>query len=94
MADLKETCFSYTSEDECAIFSSSEKKWINKILKLQQAHPDKVKVIYHPDNNHGVIYAHIPKKWLKITPTRQMNYTDEQRAAMAERLAAARGKKE
>lgn len=90
---MKETCFSYTAEDDCAVFSSSETKWINKMLKLQQEHPNDVKIIYHPDDNHGMLYAHIPKKYLKISPPRQMNYTDEQRAAMAERLSAARNKK-
>ena len=90
---MKETCFSYTAEDEHAFFSSSETKWINKILKLQREHPDEVKVIYHPDDNQGMLYAHIPKKFLKISPPRQMNYTDEQKAAMAERLTAAREKK-
>lgn len=90
---MKETCFSYTVEDDYAVFSSSETKWINKILKLQQEYPNDVKVIYHPDDNHGMLYAHIPKKYLKISPPRQMNYTDEQKAAMAERLAAAREKK-
>ena len=91
---MKETCFNYTSEDECAYFSSSETKWINKILKLQQERPSEIKIIHYPENNQGVIYAHIPKKYLKISPPRQLNYTDEQRAAMAERLSAAREKKE
>ena len=93
MAELKDTCVSYTNEDEHAFFSSSETKWINKITKLQQEHPDKVKIVYTPEENHGMIYAHIPKSWFKISPPRQVNYTDEQRAAMAERLAAAREKK-
>lgn len=90
---MKETCFSYTAEDDHAFFSSSETKWINKILKLQQERPEDIKVIHHPENNQGMLYAHIPKKYLKISPPRQMNYTDEQRAAMAERLMAAREKK-
>jgi hypothetical protein len=93
MAELKDTCFSYTNEDDCAYFSSSETKWINKILKLKEEHPDKVKIVYRPEDNHGTVYAHIPKSWIKISPPRQVNYTDEQRAAMAERLAAAREKK-
>ena len=90
---MKETCLSYTAEDEHAFFSSSETKWINKIQRLQKEHPDEVQIIHKPENNGGMIYAHIPKKYLKISPPRQMNYTDEQKAAMTERLMVAREKK-
>ena len=93
MADFKETCVEYINEDKTATFCSSEQKWINKILKLKAAHPDDVEILYMPEDNQGYILAHIPKKWLKISPPRQVNYTDEQKAAMAERLAAARGKR-
>ena len=93
MADFKETCVEYINEDKHATFCSSETKWINKILKLKAEHPDEVKIICMPEDNQGTILAHIPKKWLKISPPRQVNYTDEQKAAMAERLAAAREKR-
>ena len=93
MADFKETCVEYIGEDKHATFCSNETKWINKIQKLAAAHPDDVKILHSPENNHGVILAHIPKKWLKVSPPRQVNYTDEQKAAMAERLAAAREKR-
>ena len=92
MTDFKETCVEYINVDKTATFCSSEQKWINKILKLKAAHPDDVEILYMPENNQGAILAHIPKKWLKISPPRQVNYTDEQKAAMAERLAAAREK--
>lgn len=93
MSDLKETSINYLNLDEVATFCSSEKKWINKILALYQKHPDKVQIVHYPENNGGMIYARIPKKWIKVAPPRQVNYTEEQKAAMAERLAAAREKK-
>lgn len=92
MADLKETCISYIEDEKTATFCSSERKWINKIIKLQSQHPNEVKIIHTPENNYGMIYAEVPKNWIKVSPPRQVNYTDEQRAAMAERLAAARNK--
>ena len=92
MADFKETCVEYINENKTATFCSSETKWINKILKLKDAHPGDVEIIRMPEDNQGYILAHVPKKWLKISPPRQVNYTDEQKAAMAERLAAAREK--
>ena len=94
MAELRETCINHIDGDKAITFSSSETKWINKIIKLHEKHPDEVKIILLPENNYGTIYAEVPQKWLKISPPRQVNYTDEQRAAMAERLAAAREKRE
>ena len=94
MADFRETGICTTSEDAHAVISSSEAKWINKINKLREKYPDEVNVIYEPENNCGTIYAHVPKSWVKVSPPRQVNYTDEQRAALAERLAAARNKQD
>ena len=86
MADFKETAISYLNIDDYAIFHSSEQKWINKILKLRESHPDEVKIIYLPEDNNGMLLAHVPKSWFKVSPPRQVNYTEEQRAAAAERM--------
>lgn len=93
MTDFKETCINATNDSTLAEICSSERKWINKIIKLREQHPDKVIIRCDPETNHGVIVAHIPKSWMKVSPPRQVNYTDEQKAAMAERLAAVREKK-
>ncbi|MGN5455180.1 MAG: hypothetical protein ACI4XN_04275 [Candidatus Kurthia intestinigallinarum] len=90
---MAETAIDYLSENDHATFCSNEIKWINKIKKLADANPDKVDILYYPEDNQGYILAHVPKSWLKVSPPRQVNYTEEQRAAMAERLAAAREKK-
>ena len=92
MAEPKETCVEYLDVDNHATFCSSEKKWINKIIKLHAAHPDEVEILYMPEDNYGVILAHIPKTWLKVSPPKKMNLTDEQRAAAAERMRQARPK--
>ena len=94
MADFKETCVEYLDVDPHATFCSAERKWINKILKLKESYPDEVDIRFYPENNDGIIVAHIPKNWLKISPPRQVNYTDEQRAAIAERFQSARNKQE
>lgn len=90
MADFKETCVEYLDVDPHATFCSAERRWVNKILKLKESYPDEVDIRYYPENNDGIIVAHIPKKWLKISPPRQVNMTDEQKTALAERMAAAR----
>ena len=92
MADFKETAVGYLNVDDCATFSSSEQKWINKILKYAQSHPNDVRIECYPEDNFGEIVAYIPKNWFKISPPRKVNYTEEQRAAMAERMKTARSK--
>ena len=93
MAELKETNIDIVSTQVQATVSSSELKQINKIKKLHESHPEEVNIIIAPEDNHGVIVAKMPKSYIKISPPRQVNYTEEQRAALADRLAAARSNK-
>lgn len=94
MADFRETCIDYLTVDDSASFCSSETKWINKILKLKESHPDEVQIQVMPEDNDGMMLAQIPKSWLKISPPKKREMTDEQRAIVAERLANARSKRE
>ena len=93
MADIKETVFECSGDFPHATITSNEQKWANKIKKLAEQHPDEVQIICLPENNDGYVLAHVPKKWMKLSPPRAVNYTEEQKAAMAERLAKARGLK-
>lgn len=90
---MNETGFEYLIEDSHATVWSSERKWINKIIKLQQEHPNDVEIKYLPENNDGTILAHVPKNWLKISPPRQVNMTEERKAQLAEHLKIARQNK-
>lgn len=92
MATDKETCLNHIAPDDYILFSSSEKKWINKIIKFQDKYPDLVKIVHMPEDNYGVLYAMLPEGWFNIRPPRQVNLTDEQKIAVAERLR--RGKYE
>ena len=85
-----ETCFNYINEH--AYFSSDERRWITKIHKLKESNPDDVFILAEPEDNGGCIYCRLPPKWLKISPPAQRNFTDEQRAALAERLKTVRQK--
>lgn len=90
---MKETSWNFISDDTVAYFSSSEQRWIAKIRKLAEQNPEEVIILKQPQENGGVIYAQVPPKWLKVSPPRKVNYTEEQRAAMAERLRQNRLKK-
>lgn len=93
MSNFNETAYDYLSCDKHATFCSSETKWINKILKLHEQYPDQVEIQVLPENNQGMILAHIPKGWFKLTPPRKREMTEEQREAAVKRLADARSKR-
>lgn len=90
MADFKETCFEYLDVDDNATVGSSERRWINKIIRLHEQHPGVVKIVRMPEDNDGYILAHVPKSWVKLSPPKQVNLTDEQKAVRAERLRKSR----
>ena len=86
-----ETACGYLTEDKgVAWFSSDEYKWRNRMTKLAEQYPDDVKITVRAEENDGCINALFPAKWLKIGPPRKLNYTDEQKQAIAERLQKAR----
>lgn len=80
-----ETAVSY-DERKIAFFSSDEKKWINKMRKMAEQHPDECQITVQPENNDGCINAKFPDKWLKVSVPRSVNMTEEQRQAAADRL--------
>lgn len=79
-----ETCFNYCGDK--AFFSSDERRFITKIHKLTVKYPEKVRIIKEPEDNNGCIYCELPKEWFRIQPPKKMNYTDEQRQKMSERM--------
>lgn len=84
-----ETCINYCA-DGCAYVSSDERRWVNRIRKLKDEHPEEVRIIREPENNDGCIYATVPVKWVRIAPPPKRVLTDEQRDELRERLALAR----
>lgn len=80
------------ADEKTFTFYSSEKKWVSKIEKYAESNPEVV--IKRKDDDEGIIsiIAEIPKKWIKISPPRKVNLTDEQRQALAERMRNARQK--
>lgn len=92
MSDLtsyeKETVIVYNNEESTAQVFTYHRALQNKLNKLLETNPE-ISVLRSGDE--WIEYM-VPKSWIKVSPPRQVNYTDEQRAAMAERLAAARNK--
>lgn len=80
-----ETDFNYCTKGE-GWFSSDEVKWINRIHKLKEQHPDFIEIIKEPEDNDGCIYCRLPTEWLKIQPPKGLTMTEEQRMNLAARL--------
>lgn len=58
----------------------------NRLRKLKEKHSE-VEIISDTDD---VLLAHIPTKWIKINPPKNINITEERRQELAERLRKAR----
>ena len=58
----------------------------NRVMKLVEEFPDEVEVRREPDENGGFLVAKIPAKWVKITPPRKLDLTDEQKEELMARL--------
>lgn len=82
----RETIITYNQEEDVAEVFTYHRALQNKLNKLVGVNPD-IKVLRQDEE--CATYS-VPKSWVKVSPPRQVNYSDEQRAAMAERLAAAR----
>ena len=86
-----ETCIEYC-EPGWAWMSTDERRWINKLRKLAHERPDECIILKQPEENDGFIYAKFPQKWVRVNPPKVANMTDEERAARAAALLAARKK--
>ena len=84
-----ETCFNYTDKEH-GYFSTDERRFITKVRRLQEKFPDKVRIIAEPENNDGCLYCELPTEWFTIRVPRKMNYTEEQKQEIANRLQHAR----
>lgn len=82
-----ETCFNYCGGNGCkGFFSSDERKFINRVHKLQEKYPDQVRIIAEPEDNDGCIYCELPREWLRVSPPVKRVLTDEQKQKCAEQL--------
>lgn len=77
----KENVIEWINGQDRVTVTLSQGKYINKVKTLA-AKTDEVQIL--AENDDGSIYAHLPLKYIKISPPRQM--TDEQKEKARERL--------
>lgn len=76
-----ENVIEWISGDKKASLGLSQKRWVNRLKKLAEAHPESVDIY---ENTDGSIFAYVPLSWIKVSPPRQM--TDEQKQKAGERM--------
>lgn len=54
----------------------------SKLLRLAEQNPDEVKII--AENNDGSLFAHVPVRYVKISPPKKVS--NEQKEAASERF--------
>ena len=89
MTDDFENAIEFLNGQKTATVTLYRGRLQNRILRLAEERPDEVAVICRPEENNGFLFAHIPLKWLRIQPPKQMS--EEQREKAKERLARVRG---
>lgn len=62
----------------------------NRVMRLAEEYPDDVEIRREPDGNGGFLVAKIPAKWVKISPPRRLELTDERKEELREWLKAHR----
>lgn len=73
MTDEYENAIEFLDGQKTAAVTLHDRRLRNRILKLAEQHPDEVAVICRPEENNGFLFAHIPLKWLRIQPPKQMS---------------------
>lgn len=62
----------------------------NRVMKLAEDYPDEIEVRREPGENGGFLVAKIPVKWVKLTPPRRLELTDERKEELMARLGIVR----
>ena len=83
-----ENVIEFLKDESQATVTFSQGRYISRIKKFAAERPEECKIV--AENKDGTICAHIPVSWIKIAPPREVKLTEEQRQALAERLAAYR----
>ena len=83
-----ENAIEFMKYSERATVTFSQSRYITRIKELAEKHPKECEIVaINKSTGEGEsICAHIPTKWIKITPPAVRNLTEEQKTEIARRL--------
>lgn len=87
-----ETIINYDEEQKTASVYTCRKSLQNKLLKIAEQRPAECKVV-NTARDGAAIEFEVPKRWIKVSPPRVSNMTDEQKQIAAARLTEMRAKR-
>lgn len=96
--DEKETCICIAYDDTFASLTTNDNTWISKMKTCFQINKQEFICVQQSDEKSGEIYSYtftFPKKYVSIRSKKveRKAFTEEQKAAAAERLKLGRAKK-
>lgn len=81
-----ENMIEFLDNDREATVTLHDMRLKNRVLKLAEEYPEEVTIKVMPEQNHGFLVAHVPKKWVKINPPLKREYTEEQKEVLRQRF--------
>ena len=90
MEVYNETVYEHEGGRDRWTISTGETKIRNHLAKLAEGHPD-VELV--AQNQDGSVVYHVPDGWITVRAPKRMNYSEEQRQALAERMKTVREQK-
>lgn len=78
MDDIKENVIEFYTNQRTATVTFNQGRYVSRIKKLAKERPDECQLVAL--NSDGTITAHVPTRWVKISPPKQIS--DEQRERM------------
>ena len=92
----KETIITYNESPDAAEVFTYNSALMRKLDKLCEGYPEQVTCLKVNNTNGAVSKEYtVPRRWIKVNaPKKGRELTEEERAAMAERLRLAREKKQ
>lgn len=82
----QETIILYDNANKTASVYTCDRSLIKKLTKLMVSKDD---ITLERQDDESATFI-VPRKWIKVQPPKQVNFTEEQRALAAERLRQAR----
>lgn len=85
----RETLIDFNEIEKTASVYTCNKALQNKLRRLAEERPEECRIVEEYPESKAIEFD-VPKKWIKVSPPRTVNLTEEQKAEIAERLRAFR----
>lgn len=87
-----ENVIEFLNGQKRATVTLSQGRYKTKVEKLAKERPDECKILAR--NPDGTILAHVPTSWVKISPPRKVEMSEDRKEELRKQLTNARNKKE